>query len=144
MQSTQENTRFIDIFSPFPCIYHMTNIDPMLFVSTGKAQKLLPHVWGKAHLACITGHHVAFEDFLFVQSEAILGSKDENLVVHGLTCQPFTWNTKREISLHRKETTIVTNDNNKSCENTDLIWLYMKFTMLFLNKKRAKFSFWCY
>lgn len=38
MQSTQENTRFIDIFSPFPCIYHMTNIDPMLFVNAGKAQ----------------------------------------------------------------------------------------------------------
>lgn len=48
--------------------------------------KGLPHVWGEVHLAGISSHHVAFEDFLLVQSEAVLGAKDQNLVVHGLTC----------------------------------------------------------
>lgn len=42
-------------------------------------------------MAGITSHHVTLEDLLLVQPEAVLGSKDENLVVHGLTCEPFTW-----------------------------------------------------
>lgn len=46
--------------------------------------KALPHVGGEVHLAGITGHHVAFEDFLLVQSETVLGSEDQNLIVHRL------------------------------------------------------------
>ena len=48
--------------------------------------KGLPHVWGEVHLAGIASHHVAFEDLLLVQSEAVLRTKDKNLVVHGLAC----------------------------------------------------------
>lgn len=59
----------------------------------------LPHVWGEVHLAGITSHHVALEDLLLVQSEAVLGSKDQNLVVHGLACQPFTWGEKQANSM---------------------------------------------
>lgn len=50
----------------------------------------IAHVWREVHLAGIASHHVALENFLLVQSEAVLGSKDKNLVVHGLACQPLT------------------------------------------------------
>lgn len=32
---------------------------------------------------------MTFEDFLLVQSEAVLGAKDQDLVVHGLAGQPL-------------------------------------------------------
>lgn len=46
-------------------------------------------------MAGIASNHVTFEDLLLVQSEAVLGPKDQNLVVHGLTSQPFTWGWKQ-------------------------------------------------
>lgn len=57
-----------------------------------RSKSILPHVWGEVYLAGVACNHVTFENLLFVQSEAILGSKDEDLVVHGLTGQPFTYN----------------------------------------------------
>lgn len=46
-------------------------------------------------MAGISSHHVTLEDLLLVQPEAVLGSKDKNLVVHGLTCKPFTCGEKQ-------------------------------------------------
>lgn len=48
-----------------------------------------PHVWREVHLAGVTSHHVTFEDLLLVESEAVLGAKDQDLVVHGLAGQPL-------------------------------------------------------
>ena len=55
----------------------------------GVPLEVLPHVGGEVHLAGITGNHVTFEDLLLVQSEAVLGSENQNLVVHGLAGEPF-------------------------------------------------------
>lgn len=38
---------------------------------------------------------MTFEDLLLVQSEAILGPKNQDLVVHRLACEPLTWSLKQ-------------------------------------------------
>lgn len=38
---------------------------------------------------------MTFEDFLLVQSEAVLGPKNQDLVVHRLARQPLTWRLKQ-------------------------------------------------
>ena len=68
-------------------VFHSANSHPSDGVKNGAS----PHVRGEVHLAGVAGHHVALEDLLLVQTEAVLGPKDQDLVVHGLARQPFTW-----------------------------------------------------
>lgn len=38
---------------------------------------------------------MTFEDLLLVQSEAVLGPKNQDLVVHRLAGEPLTWSSKQ-------------------------------------------------
>lgn len=51
----------------------------------------LPHIRREVHLTSISSHHVTLEDLLLVQSESVLRSKDQDLIIHGLTGQPLSW-----------------------------------------------------
>lgn len=50
----------------------------------------IPHVRREVHLTGIARHHVTFEDLLLVETESVLSSKYQDLIIHRLTGQPFT------------------------------------------------------
>lgn len=74
----------VSAFQPCSGIFSIISDIYAIYQEMEQQSKGLPHVWGEVHLAGIASHHVTFEDFLLVQSEAVLGSKDQNLVVHRL------------------------------------------------------------
>lgn len=55
----------------------------------------VPHLRREVNRAGIASHHVPLEDLLTHHLEAIEDVEDDDLVIHGLACQPLAWNNVR-------------------------------------------------